>query len=103
MQLVMLLLYEFSRGNQVDGLPPARHTKTVAKRKSREPPHADALDHENMFLNVIASQSMRWNSIISLSYVLRLWMEIVGSQNARAIPEFYPHDFFHESAIFEIF
>ena len=29
-------------------------------------------------------------------------MEEVRSQNARAISEFYPHDFFHEGAIFEI-
>ena len=30
-------------------------------------------------------------------------MEIVRSQNARAVSEFYPHDFFHEGAIFEFF
>ena len=29
-------------------------------------------------------------------------MEVVISQNARAISEFYPHDFFHEGVIFEI-
>ena len=30
-------------------------------------------------------------------------MKIVRSQNAWAIPEFYPHEIFHEGAIFEIF
>ena len=30
-------------------------------------------------------------------------MELVRSQNARAISEFYLVDFFHEGAIFEIF
>ena len=55
-----------------------------------------------MFLNVNASQSMRWNSIISLSYVLRLWMEVVRSQNARAIPEFYLLKVFSGGNIFEI-
>ena len=101
---MMLLLYEFSRGNQVDGSPRvANNTKTVAKRKSREPRTQMHLTMKNMFLNVIASQSMRWNSIISLSYVLRLWMEVVRSQNARAISEFQPQDLFHEYAIFEFF
>ena len=44
---------------------------------------------------------MLWNSIISLSYALTLHMEIVRSQNTRAIPEFYPHENFHEGANFE--
>ena len=30
-------------------------------------------------------------------------MEIVRAQNTRAIAEFYPHEIFHEVAIFEIF
>ena len=30
-------------------------------------------------------------------------MEIVRSQNTRAISEFYPHEIFHEGAIFESF
>ena len=46
---------------------------------------------------------MRGNDIISLSYILRLHMEMAIFQNARAISEFYPHDFFHEGAISEIF
>ena len=48
-------------GNQVDGLPPARHTKTVAKRKSREPRTQMHLTMKIMFLNVNASQSMLWS------------------------------------------
>ena len=28
-------------------------------------------------------------------------MELVRSQNANTIPEFYPHEIFHEGAIFE--
>ena len=47
-----------------------------------------------MFLSVIASRSVLVNAIISLSYVLRLRMEIVRPQNADAIAQFYPHDFF---------
>ena len=30
-------------------------------------------------------------------------MEIVRPQNAHAIPEFYPHEIFHEGVIFESF
>ena len=30
-------------------------------------------------------------------------MELVRSQNANTISEFYPHDFFHEGAIFGSF
>ena len=30
-------------------------------------------------------------------------MEIVRSQNARAIPEFYPHEIFYKDAFFEFF
>jgi len=55
------------------------------------------------FLNVNASQIMLWNPIISLSYVLRLRMEIVRCQTVKTIPEFYPHEIFHEGVIFEIF
>ena len=36
---------------------------------------------------------------ISLSYVLRLWMEIVRPQNANVTTEFYPHEVFHEGAM----
>ena len=30
-------------------------------------------------------------------------MELVGSQNANTISEFYPHEIFHEGAIFDSF
>ena len=30
-------------------------------------------------------------------------MELVRSQNANEIPEFYPHEIFHEATIFEKF
>ena len=43
------------------------------------------------------------NDIISLSYVLRLRMEIVRYQNANAGSEFYWHEIFHEGVIFENF
>ena len=43
------------------------------------------------------------NSRISLSYVLRLWMEIVRPQNANVITEFCPYEMFDEGANFEIF
>ena len=53
-----------------------------------------------MFLNVNASQSVLVNSKISLSYILRLRIEIVRLQNANAGSEFYPHDFFVEFFVF---
>ena len=56
-----------------------------------------------MFLSVNASRECLGITIISLSYVLRLWMKIVRPQNANAITEFYPHEIFHEGAIFESF
>ena len=42
-------------GNQVDGLPPARHTKTVAKRRSREPRTQMHLTMKITFVKVISS------------------------------------------------
>ena len=66
-------------------------------------PHDGTLDHENIFLNVNASKSVLVDSMISLSYVLRLRMEIVRPGNVNAGSEFYPHEFFHESAVFENF
>ena len=77
------------------------HTKTVAKRKSREPRTQMHLTMKLMFLSVNASQSMPWSLGRSLSYVLRLRMEIVRPKNTRAISEFYPVEIFHEGAIFE--
>ena len=53
-----------------------------------------------MFLRVNASQSMLWSPRISLSYILKPWMEIVRAQNVRPFAEFYPHDFFREGAFF---
>ena len=61
------------------------------------------LTMEIMFLNVNASQSVLWNSIISLSYVLTICMKIVRPQKDNAIAEFYLHDFFYGGDIFEIF
>ena len=81
-------------GNQVDGLPPALHTKTVGKEKSRLSRTTVLLTMINMFLNVIASRSVLVNSVISLSYTLRLLIKIVRPQNDRAISEFYPHEVF---------
>ena len=76
-------------GNQVDGLPPVLHTKTVAKRKSRRARTQILLTMINMFLNVFASISVLGNSRFNLSYTLRLLITIVRSRNARAIAEFY--------------
>ena len=90
-------------GNLVDGLPPASSTKTVAKRKSRELRTQMHLTMKIMFLIAIALGSVLVNDIISLSYVLRLWMEIVRTQNARAISEFYLVEVFYEGDIFDFF
>ena len=76
-------------GNQVDGLPPARHTKTVAKRGRLGARTQMHLTMKVMFLNVKASQSMLGSLEWSFSYVLRLWMEMVRLQNANTISEFY--------------
>ena len=96
MREIKLLLYELPSGNQVDGSP-----KTVAKRKSRRPRTTVLLTMKITFMRGIVSGSVLWSPRISLSHVLRLWVE--RSQNVRAISEFYPHEIFHEGAIFEIF
>ena len=52
----MLLLYEFSRGNQVDGSPRvAGNTKTIAKRGRLGARTQILLTMKIMFLNVKAS------------------------------------------------
>ena len=79
------------------------HTKTVAKRKRSGGCTQILLTMEITFLNVNAAQSMLGSLGWSLSYVWRLRMEIVISQNTRAISEFYPHEIFLEGAIFESF
>ena len=76
-------------GNQVDGLPPILHIKTVAKRESRRTRTQILLTMISMFLNAIASISVLVNSIISLGYALKLLIKIVRLQNDRAISEFY--------------
>ena len=82
----------YPSGNQVDGLPLVAvksNTKTILKRKSMRPRTQMHLTMINMFLNAIASRSVLGNYIISLSYVSRLLIKIVRSQNDRAISEFY--------------
>ena len=64
-------------GNQVDGLPPARHTKTVAKRQSREPRTQMHLTMKIMFLNVIASRKCLGITIVILRKVLK-FIEILS-------------------------
>ena len=66
------------------------HTKTIGKRKSRRPRTPVLLTMKNMFSKVIASWKCLWITIDYLSYVLRLWIEIVKPWIARAISEFYP-------------
>ena len=56
-----------------------------------------------MFLNVNASQSVLENSKISLSYVLRLRMEVVRPQIANTVAEFYWLEIFVEDAILKVF
>ena len=43
------------------------------------------------------------NSKISLSYVLKLWMEVVRSQSANTGAEFYPHEISYGGATFGIY
>ena len=81
----------------------AMPNQNIRKKKEQTAPRDTTLDHEIMFLSVIVSRSMIGNPIISLSYILRLWLEIVGPRNANVISEFYPHEIFHEGANFEIF
>ena len=79
----------YPSGNQVDGLPPALHTKKVGKRKRRRPRTQILFAMVNMFSNAIASRSVLGNPIISLSYTYRLLIKIVRSKNDRVISEFY--------------
>ena len=83
----------------VDGFPLVCSTKTVAKGART----TVLLAMKIMFLNADASQSMLGSPRISLSYVLRLRMEIVRPQNANVRSEFYWHEIFHEGVILEIF
>ena len=76
-------------GNQVDGLPPVLHTKTIGKRKSRRPRATVFLTMIIFFLSVIASRSVLGNDRFILSYTLRLLIKIVRSKNDRAISEFF--------------
>ena len=66
-----------SGGNQVDGLPPASSTETVSNSARVEPRTPVVLTMRILFLMRKPSTSVRRSDIIILSYVLRLWIELI--------------------------
>ena len=65
------------------------NTKTIGKRKSREPRTQMHLTMKNMFLNVIASRSVLGNDIIVVKKVLKFILMVVKDENDFEISEFY--------------
>ena len=62
-------------GNQVDGLPPARHTKTVAKRARVEPRTQVHVTMKILFWRKISSESARLSDMLVLDNVLKIRIE----------------------------
>ena len=94
-----LLLYELSERKPGWRFTARCHTKTIGKRKSRRPRTPVLLTMKNMFSNAIASGSVLGNDKLYLSYILRLWIEIVKAWYAQEILEFYLVEVFLEVEI----
>ena len=78
-----------SGGNQVDGLPPARHTKTEEKRGRAGACTTILLKCENEFLKMFGSRILLWNSRIVVEYILKFIEMVLKYENAFEISEFY--------------
>ena len=76
-------------GNLVDGLPPARHTKTVAKRARVEPRTQMHMTMTILFWRMISSTSARLSDMIVLDNVLKIWIELRKQRNDNVMEKFY--------------
>ena len=77
-------------GNQVDGLPPARHTKTVAKRGRLSARTQVHLTMEKLFLKMSAAMKVLGNDEFVLEHILKFIEIVPKNENDFAISEFYP-------------
>ena len=76
-------------GNQVDGLPQARHTETIAKR-ARVRPRTQVLTTMKIKFEVIFwSTSAPLSDMIVLDNVLKIWIELMKLRNYDAMEKFY--------------
>ena len=71
-------------GNPVDGLPPARHTKTIAKRARVGPRTQMHVTMEKLFGIICVSEKCSGISEIVLDNILKLRIELIKSRNDNA-------------------
>ena len=76
-------------GNQVDGLPPASSTETVAKRASRGGCTTVLLTMKKWFLEMSAAMKVLVNSRIVVKHILKFIEIVLNVKNDFEISEFY--------------
>ena len=82
-------------GNQVDGLPPASNTKTVAKR-ARRGRLTVLLTLKNQFSEMFASMQVLGNPKIVVEDILKFIEMVLKCKNDFEISEFYRSQIFQK-------